>query len=155
GVSSSEQIHATPRVGIVSFDGRYSYRRFDMRGLFAHTSISRSDLLNQQLEAQFGFNPNIARQLRGWYLEPGVHGFPRRFRNDLIQFTRYEKYNTQHRMAPGYIPLPEFNRHSWVAGVTFKPNADVAIKFDYIFNRNASSVVRPLNSLNLGIGWWF
>ena len=31
-----------------------------------------------------------------------------------------------------------------MSGVTFKPNADVAIKFDYVFNRNASSVVRPL-----------
>ena len=81
--------------------------------------------------------------------------FPRRFRNDLILFTRYEKYNTQHRMAPGLVALDEFNRRSVVSGVTFKPNADVAIKFDYVFNRNASSVVRPLNGLNLGFGWWF
>jgi hypothetical protein len=42
-----------------------------------------------------------------------------------------------------------------VTGITYKPNADVAIKFDYVFNRNASSVIRPLNGLNLGLGWWF
>ena len=40
------------------------------------------------------------------------------------------------------MPLPQFNRSSWVTGVTYKPNADVAIKFDYVFNRNASTVVR-------------
>ncbi len=102
-----------------------------------------------------GFNPNIAKQLRGWYVEPAVHVFPRRFRNDLILFTRYEKYNTQHRMAAGYVPLPEFNRSSVVTGLTFKPSADVAVKFDYVFNRNANSVIRPVNGLNLGIGWWF
>jgi hypothetical protein len=155
GVSSSGLINVTPRVSIASFDGRYSFRRFDFRGLFVNSWISRSAELNSRLEALTGFSPNIPRQLRGWYLEPAVHVFPRRLRYDLILFTRYEKYNTQHRMAPGYVPLPEFNRSSTVAGVTLKPNADVAIKFDYVFNRNANSAIRPLNGLNLGIGWWF
>lgn len=155
GVSSSELVNVTPRVSILSFDGRYSFRRVDLRGLFVNSWISRSAELNAKLEALSGFNPNIAKQLRGWYVEPAVHVFPRRFRNDLTLFTRYEKYNTQHRMAAGYVPLPEFNRSSVLFGITFKPNADVAIKFDYVFNRNASSVIRPLNALNLGIGWWF
>jgi hypothetical protein len=155
GVSSSELIRVTPRVSILSFDARYSFRRFDFRGLFANSWISRSAQLNTMLEALTGFNPNIGKQLLGWYAEPAVHVFPRRFRNDLVLFARYEKYNTQHRMAPGYVPLPEFNRSSVVSGVTFKPNADVAIKFDYVFNRNANSVIRPQDGLNLGIGWWF
>ena len=112
--------------------------------------------MNSRLEALTGFNPNIGKQLRGWYVEPAFHVLPRRFRNDLILFTRHEKYNTQHRMAAGYVPLPEFDRSSTVAGVTFKPNADVALKFDYVFNRNANSVVRAARmALNLGIGWWF
>jgi hypothetical protein len=155
GVSSSELVNVTPRVSIASLDGRFSYRRLELRGLFANTWISRTRELNARLEASTGFNPNIARQLRGWYVEPAIHVFPRRFRNDLILFTRYEKYNTQHRMAPGYVPLPEFNRSSVVTGVTFKPNADVAVKFDYVFNRNAGSVIRPADGLNLGLGWWF
>jgi hypothetical protein len=155
GVSSSELVNVTPRVSILSFDGRYSRGRLDFRGLFANSWISRSAQLNSTLEALNGFNPNVAKQLRGWYVEPAVHVLPRRFRNDLILFTRYEKYNTQHRMAPGYTPLPEFDRSSVVTGITFKPNADVAVKFDYVFNRNASSVIRPLDGLNLGLGWWF
>jgi hypothetical protein len=155
GVSSSELIHVTPRVSIFEFDGRYSFRKFDLRGLFVNSWISRSAQLNSRLEALTGFNPNIGKQLRGWYVEPAFHLFPRRLRSDLIVFTRHEKYNTQHRMAPGYVPLPEFDRSSTVAGVTFKPNADVALKFDYVFNRNAHSVFRARNGLNLGIGWWF
>ena len=80
---------------------------------------------------------------------------PRGIRSDVIAFARYEKYNTQHRMPEGYVPLQQFNRSSWVTGLTYKPNADVAIKFDYVFNRSASQVVRRPNGINLGIGWWF
>src|SRR5256886_6044308 len=46
------------------------------------------------------------------------------------------------KMPDGFVPLPQFDRSAWVTGVTFKPNADVAVKFDYIVNRNRSTVVR-------------
>ena len=144
-----------PRVSIAEFDGRYGYRRFDFRGLFANTWVSQAGELNDQQQRQFGFNPNIAKQMRGYYFEPAVHVFPRRNRNDLILFTRYEKFNTQQEMPAGYLPLAQFDRSAWVTGVTLKPNADVAIKFDYVFNRNASAVVRALDGINLGVGWWF
>ncbi len=155
GISSSDIVAVTPRTSIVSFDGRYSYKRLDLRGLFANTWISKSGELNLAMERLTGLNPNVGSQMRGYYAEPAVHVFPRRWRNDLILFTRYEKYNTQQRMAPGFVPLPEFNRSSLFTGITFKPNADVALKFDYVFNRNAGSAIRPLNGLNLGLGWWF
>src|SRR5262245_35743709 len=144
-----------PRVTIGEFDGRYRYRRFDLRGLFANTWVSRAGELNLRMQQQTGTNPNVARQMRGWYLEPGVHVLPRGIRSDLIAFARYEKYNTQHRMPAGYVPLQQFNRSSWVTGLTYKPNADVAIKFDYVFNRSASRVVTRPDGVNLGIGWWF
>lgn len=144
-----------PGVTIGEFDGRYSYRRFDFRGLFANTWVSRAGELNRRLEAQTGLNPNVASVMRGYYVEPAFHIFPRRTRADVILFGRYERYNTQHRMAQGFVPLPQFNRSSWVTGVTYKPHADVAVKFDYVFNRNRSVVVRPVDGINFGIGWWF
>src|SRR5206468_982640 len=72
-----------PRVTIVDFDGRYSYRRFGLRGLFANSWVSRASELNRRLQLQTGRNPNIARELRGYYLEPAVHVWPARSRNDL------------------------------------------------------------------------
>ena len=57
----------------------------------------------------------------------------------------------EHRMPAGYVPLRQFNRSAWITGVTYKPNADVAIKFDYVFNRNASAVVRTTDGVNFGI----
>lgn len=144
-----------PRVTIGEFDGRYRFGRVDLRGLFANTWVSRAGELNYRMTLQSGTNPNVARQMRGYYLEPGLHVLPRGLRSDLIAFLRYEKFNTQHRMPEGYVPLAQFNRSAWVTGLTYKPNADVAIKFDYVFNRSASTVVRRPDGINFGIGWWF
>lgn len=144
-----------PLVSIAEFDGRYSYRRMDFRGLFAQTWISRTAQLNQLTEQQTGVNPNVGKQLRGYYFEPAFHILPRRTGKDIILFSRYERYNTQHRMAAGFVPLQQFDRSAWFAGVTYKPTPDVALKFDYVFNRNRSSVVRAVDGINLGIGWWF
>lgn len=155
GKSGFNLVSVNPRVTLASFDGRYSYKRLDLRGLFANTWTSQARELNEVLERRTGFVQNVAKQLRGYYIEPALHILPRRLRSDLIVFTRYEKYNTQHRMPQGYVPLPQFNRSSWVTGVTYKPNADIALKFDYVVNRNASTFVRPLDSINLGLGWWF
>ena len=155
GYSGFNLRSVNPRVNIFSFDGRYSYNRFDLRGLFANTWISRAGELNVALQRETGVNPNVAAQLQGAYVEPAVHVLPRRLRHDMILFSRYEKYDTQHKMPQGFVPLPQFNRSSWVVGATYKPNADIAVKFDYDFNRNASSVVRAADSFNAGIGWWF
>ena len=144
-----------PRVDLFNFDGRYGIGRFDVRGLFAQTWMTRAAQLNRALARLHGFDPNLARQMRGYYFEPAAHMLPRRWRQDAIAFVRYEKFNTQHRMPAGYVPLPEFNRSAWVVGLTLKPNADVAFKFDYVFNRNASMVVRTADAFNVGLGWWF
>lgn len=144
-----------PRVSMYELDGRYSLGRVDFRGLFANTWVSRAAELNRLLRIQTGVNPNVASQMRGYYLEPAWHVLPRRARHDLILFARFERYNTQQNMPAGYLPRLEFNRSSWVTGVTYKPNADVAVKFDYVINRNESRVIRPVDGVNLGIGWWF
>lgn len=144
-----------PRTTVMTVDGRYSWRQVDLRGLFANVNISRAAELNRALENETGTNPNIARRLMGWYLEPAYHVLRRQRRHDLIVFSRYEKFNTQHRMPAGYLPLEQFNRSAWFIGTTYKPHADVAFKFDYAFHGNASSVVRAVNTFNLGLGWWF
>ena len=144
-----------PRVTISEIDTRYSWKRFDVRGLFANTWLKGAGELNHSLQRSTGASPNIASQMRGYYLEPGVHLMPARIRQDLIFFGRYEKYNTQQQMPQGFVPLLQFDRTAWVTGLTYKPNADVAIKFDYVFNRNASQVVKPVDGINFGIGWWF
>jgi hypothetical protein len=58
-------------------------------------------------------------------------------------------------MPSGFVPLKQFDRDAWVFGATYYPDPDVAVKIDYVVQRNQSSIVKSPNSFNLGLGWWF
>ena len=96
-----------------------------------------------------------ARSLQGFYGEASYRlwagGSPR----DLVGFLRYENFDTQHRMPADFVPLKEFDRDAWVVGVTYYPDPDVAVKVDYVYQRNQSPTVKAPNSFNVGLGWWF
>jgi hypothetical protein len=100
-------------------------------------------------------DPNVARQLRGFYVEGAYRVLPRRFTHDLALFARYENFDTQFRMPAGYMPLPEFDRDAWVVGATYWLDPDVALKLDYSHVRSASAIVPPPRTVNVGLGWWF
>ena len=53
------------------------------------------------------------------------------------------------------MPLKEFDRDALVFGVTYWPDPDIAVKFDYAGVRSKSSTIREPNSFNIGLGWWF
>jgi len=142
-------------VRLASFDARFSRGRFDARGEYAHAWIGEAGELNRVLQRRRGVNPNIAEQIRGFYLEGGVHLFPRRSRHDVAVFTRYENFDTQYRMPAGFLPIPQFDRSSWTFGASYFPHADVVLKADYVFERSASTVFPARHRFNLGMGWWF
>ncbi len=144
-----------PRVNVFEFDGRFSISRFDFRGEWANITLDQTELLNSLLQRTSGVNPNIAERMRGFYAEGAYHLLPLRQRYDLVAFSRYENFDTQNRMAPGFLPLKEFDRDALVSGLTFFPEPDVALKFDYTVMRNQSRFIKARNSINLGIGWWF
>ncbi|HSR67317.1 MAG TPA: hypothetical protein VLU25_05195 [Acidobacteriota bacterium] len=144
-----------PRVDIFEFDGRLDMGRFGFRGQFAHVNISDTARLNSRLQLTTGVNPNIAEQMRGFYLEGAAQVLPSFWRQELVFFHRYENFNTQHKMAEGFLPLGEFDRDAFVTGFTFFPDPDVALKFDYTVLRNESRFIKARNVLNFGIGWWF
>lgn len=144
-----------PRVNIVEFDGRGSVGRFDFRGEFAQTDMNRTAELNALMQRTAGVNPNIAERMRGFYMEAAYHLLPLRNRHDFTVFSRYENFDTQNRMAPGFQPLGEFDRDALVMGLTYFPEPDVALKFDYTLMRNQSAFIKARDSFNLGLGWWF
>ena len=111
--------------------------------------------LNDTVTRTIGVSPNIASQLRGFYFEGGYRVQPSSWTHDLGVFARYENFDTQFRMPAGYQPLGEFDRAAWVAGVNYYPDPDVAVKFDYVWLKNRSGIIRAPNSFNLGLGWWF
>jgi DtxR family transcriptional regulator, Mn-dependent transcriptional regulator len=142
-------------VSLLEADVRYSRRGTEFRGQYAHLWIDNADLLNETLALRVGVNPNIGRQLRGFYLEGSRRLFTGSRLGEVGGFLRYENFDTQYRTPAGYVPLLEFDRDAWVVGANYWPDPDVAVKVDYSIDRNRSAITRAPNSFNVGLGWWF
>jgi len=142
------------RVGVTELDGRYHTGCFAVRGEFAQVFIDGAEDLNDLLQRTAGVNPNIASQMRGFYVEPSLRPLPR-LKYDVAAFVRYENFDTQFRMPEGVLPLKQFDRTAWVFGASYFPDPDVVLKIDYTIVRNQSSLFGSADSLNIGLGWWF
>jgi len=141
-------------VGLIEVDGRYHRGALGLRGEFAQVFIDGADAINDLLQRSSGINPNIASQMRGFYIEPSVRPLPG-LKYDVAAFLRYENFDTQFRMPAGVLPLKQFDRSAWVVGASYYPDPDVVLKIDYSVTRNRSTLFGSLDSLNVGLGWWF
>ena len=150
---------AVPRldttVWIAEADARYRRARAELRGQYVHVGISDAARLNEAIERTTGVSPNVARQLRGFYVEAAYQVWNAGPARDLALFARYEDFDTQFRMPPGFVPIEEFDRSAWTIGATYYPDPDVAVKLDVTSLNSRSGFVRLSKSLNIGIGWWF
>jgi hypothetical protein len=150
---SLPRLDTTVRIGEV--DARYKRRRLELRGQFAQVFVTDAGRLNDAMQRLIGVSPNVARSMRGFYGEAAYRVWAGGSPRDLVAFARYENFDTQFRMPEGYLPLKEFDREAWVVGATYYPDPDVAVKVDYVRQRNQSGLIRAPNSVNIGLGWWF
>jgi len=144
-----------PVVSVGSIDARYRRGRHELRGQVSTVDISGAGDLNRALQAQTGVNPNIASQLFGAYGEASSRVSPDSWSHEVVAFGRYEKFETQHKMPSGFLPLDRFNRAAWIVGAAYYPDPDVAFKWDAVWERNKSTFIKGPWSINLGVGWWF
>lgn len=142
-------------VHLVEADARYSRDRLELRAQFANVSIDNAATLNDAIARTAGVSPNIASGLRGAYAEAGYRVIDGRRWGDVGAFVRYENFDTQARMPAGFVPLPSLDRDAWVVGGTYWPEPDIALKVDYVIQRNQSPTLRAPNAFNVGLGWWF
>jgi hypothetical protein len=147
------RVGATVRIG--EADVRFKRDRLELRGEFAQVAIGDAARLNTSIQQLTGVSPNVARALRGFYGEAAYRVWASGPARDLMPFVRYENFDTQFRMPAGYVPLKELDRSAWVVGATYYPDPDVAVKIDYVWQRNQSPIIKAPNSLNVGLGWWF
>ena len=136
-------------------DARYRAGELETRAQYAHTWLDGMGELNRTLQRTIGVSPNVARQIRGFYLEASYFVLPNPAPREAAVFVRYENFDTQYRMPAGFQPIPRFDRDAWVVGFSYYPDPDVVLKLDYSVVRNQSEVVDEPNSLNIGLGWWF
>ena len=143
-------------VTLAEADVRYAPTdRLEVRAQFAQVFVDNAGDLNDALTRRIGVNPNVARSMRGFYLESGYRVVAASPAGEVGVFLRYENFDTQHRMPDGYVPLPQFDRDAWTFGATFWPDPDVAVKIDYTVLRSRSAVIEAPDSFNVGLGWWF
>jgi hypothetical protein len=144
-----------PRVTLVEADGRGRVGRLELRGEFAHVFVDEAGELNRLRALKEGVDPNLASEMLGAYVEAAHPILPFPSPREVIGFVRYEKFDTQYRMPPGYVPLSAFKGSAWIAGVSYFPDPDVVVKVDYTVSRNESSVVSAPRTFSVGLGWWF
>ena len=142
-------------VTMIEFDGRYRFGEFEARGQYAHGFLDGMGELNRSIQRTVGVSPNVAEEIRGFYLEGSYFIVPKPAPREVAVFLRYENFDTQFKMPDGFQPLREFDRDAWVVGLTYFPDPDVAVKLDYTVLRNQSTVIQAPNALNIGLGWWF
>jgi hypothetical protein len=142
-------------VSIGEADVRFSRNRLELRGQFAQVSIGNAGDLNDAMGRAVGVDPNVASALRGFYGEAGYRVISGSSRGDVGLFARYENFDTQFKMPAGYLPLKQFDRDALVFGVTYWPDADIALKVDYSAVRSRNSTIQEPNAFNIGLGWWF
>ncbi len=155
GDSSVTLVRLETPTGMIAADARYTRGRFEGRAQYAQGFIDGAAELNDAVFRLKGVDPNVARQIRGFYFEGAYQVLPRGFMHDLGLFLRYENFDTQFRMDDGNVKLPQFDRDAWVVGANYWLDPDVVLKLDYSHVRSQSEVVPGPRSLNLGIGWWF
>ena len=143
------------RVMLSEVDARYRVGELETRAQYAHVWLDGMGELNRTLQRTIGVSPNVARQIRGFYLEASYFVLPNPAPREAAVFVRYENFDTQYRMPAGFQGLPQFDRDAWVVGFSYYPDPDVVLKLDYSVVRNQSEVVDEPNSLNIGLGWWF
>ncbi len=142
-------------VRVLEADARFTRDRLELRGQVAHVRISDAAALNDAKLSESGVDPNIAESLLGVYGEAAYRVWAKGSPRDLVAFARYEYADTQHRMPVGWLPIEEFRRDSWVFGVTYFPDPDIAVKVDYVWLRNKGTLYKGPSSFNVGLGWWF
>ena len=150
---------STPRIDtgltLIEFDGRYRIGELEARGQYAHGFLDGMEQLNRSVQRTTGVSPNVAEEIRGFYLEGSYFILPYPAPRELAAFLRYENFDTQFDMPAGLHPLEQFDRDAWVFGLTYFPDPDVAVKIDYTVLRSQSAAIVAPDALNLGLGWWF
>ena len=155
GKSSFRTRRLETTVTVREADARYKHDRLELRGEYAYVSITDAARLNAAIEQTFGISPNLGRALRGFYGEASYRVWAAGPSRDLVAFFRYENFDTQFRMPEVFVPLKEFDRSARIVGATYYPDPDIAVKIDYVWQRNAGGVIKAPNSFNVGLGWWF
>jgi hypothetical protein len=120
---------------IVEGHAGYRWRGFDLRGLFAISTVDDAAALN----AANGLtgDESIGERLTGWYLQAGYDVLrPARTGVQLLPYLRYEKIDTQAEVPEGFAADPANDQSLVTLGAQVLPIPNIAVKLDYTLVSN-------------------
>jgi hypothetical protein len=134
----------------------WKWRGLELRALGAISNLSNVTDINTFGRTAPGLTgtSTVASHMFGYYLQAGYDVFPiLDLPGALIPFVRYEKLNTQSRVAAGATENPARNRKVWTYGIDYKPIEQVVVKIDYQNHGNEAGT--GLNQFDLALGYAF
>jgi hypothetical protein len=142
-------------ISMLGIDARYNLGALQFRGQYYLSSISNTEKYNQFTLSVDGQN-DLGSSMNGYYVEAGynVFSFFNSIQTELVQFIRYESYDTHKKVEGGITKNPAFNNLVITSGLSWKLAPGAVIKTDF-------QLVKPENSntflkiFNAGIGVMF
>jgi hypothetical protein len=131
----------------------WQWRGLWLRGLYAHTTISQADLINQ-LNGFVG-DESVGSRQRGWYVQAAydVLSFSPTTKMSLLPYARYEQYDTQEQVPAGYLRNPANDIDALTVGIALKPIDRLIFKLDWQQRQNAART--GVNVWNVALGYIF
>ena len=129
---------------------RYAVAGWNFRALYSQGSLSDTAAINAAAGLPPGSNDAAPESFSGWFVEAGYHLY-RRGDIDVVPFVRYEDYNTQESVAPGFTIDPINDEDVVTAGLSFYVHPQVVFKADIQDYGTDDSKDR----FNVGLGWMF
>ena len=129
------------RVTLGELHADAKFRGISLRALAARGHIGDAAAISERTEETIGSS------LAGWYVEGGYEiGL-------FTPYLRYERADTQRRVAAGFARNPETDRRITTIGVAFKPISQTVIKTDW--ERIKTRAGNSDNQFNVGLGYIF
>lgn len=138
-------------LSMLGFYMRYRKNGIEARGQYVLGNITNSGQYNSK------FGADLAQSIQGYYVELGYNVLRLLNKNStkrLVLFSRYENYDTHHKVGNEITKNKAYNRTEITTGLTYHIANGVALKGDWQLLQNKSTN-ETKKMLNLGVGVWF
>ena len=142
------------RTTIVDLHGQAQIRGFDVRGLYARTSIDAAAELNQALGLRG--SSGVGELMQGGYVQVGYNVLSQTTSVGgvaLTPYLRYEQVDTQARMPEGFERSLSTDNTFVTLGVELKPIPNVVVKVDHAWVSNDAET--GVDQFNVNMGYAF
>ena len=132
-----------------------AHAEWDWRGLRVRGLYTAGEFAESAAAVLSGAGAAIGTEVEGWYGEAAYNLLSPvdETRQALYPFIRYESYDTQKEVAPGFMADPANDRIVRTYGLSYLPIPNVAIKLDYQNRQNGAGTA--VDQVNLALGYLF